>query len=185
MDRTSWLQLSDVQLPVLLDEEQELLRERGVGLYDGDERTNFDKGDLTLTTHRLLWVEQGSQRRALYLPLQSVSHVEAKAGFLMSSPKVLAFLYPAVPNAPAGPVLSSRHHQVRFSFRKSEAATVSQFAQRITKAIAAKGWVPKPKSPDSAALKHSAGTSLGMIVPVLLAAGWNLDWPLARPCALF
>jgi len=157
-----WLALSEVQLPVMLPGEQELVRDRGVGLYDGDERTDFDKGDLTLTTHRLLWVEQAAPRRALALPLEAVSHVMAKGGFLTSSPKVHAFLFPPRSSAPgSGPVMHSTHHHLRFSFRKSDSDAVAAFAQRITRAIAAKEWVPKPTKPNEAALRQSAGTSLG------------------------
>lgn len=44
--------------PVLWDEENEIVvvLEKHVRLYDGDERTDYDDGDLILTTHRLLYV---------------------------------------------------------------------------------------------------------------------------------
>ena len=57
-----------------------------VRLYDGDKRTGFDNGELTLTTHRLFWGEIGefSKRNQCFtMPLCLVVYIEeetAQAG---------------------------------------------------------------------------------------------------------
>ncbi len=55
--------------------ETELASEGGVRLYSGDDRTEFEDGTLTLTSHRLVWIETNPPRRALQLPLHLVARV--------------------------------------------------------------------------------------------------------------
>lgn len=43
----------------------------GIRLYDGDNKTEFEGGVLTLTSHRLIYID-ASRGQALALPLQAV-----------------------------------------------------------------------------------------------------------------
>ncbi|VUZ55979.1 unnamed protein product [Hymenolepis diminuta] len=70
MDRFRWCTTpTDSQIT---DPESPVLTQSGVTLYNGPGRTGFEKGNLTLTSHRLIW-QQGNTKIAL--PLVAVTSV--------------------------------------------------------------------------------------------------------------
>eukprot|EP00911_Craspedida_sp_UC1_P001735 UC1_evm1s1322 len=146
MNRVSWLKLSEVQLPVLLEGERDIFRAHHIRVYDGDERTEFDKGDLTLTSHRLLWVESEAPRRALQLPLELVSHVETHGGSMFSSHKLHVFLRPAG---------EARSLATAITTSTTRSATTTTTTTTTTTATLAAGTIATAKA--SATAKTAAG----------------------------
>lgn len=139
MDRFSYHVLNAAQRPSLEEGESQICSEGNIRLYDGDDQTSFDCGELVLTTHRLLWVEASAKkdRTALQLPLSSIEHVAYKAGFLFSSPKVICHLYPLAAHdvkAP-GPVEKSSHSFVKLSFRHSSSGAPEDYMDRIEEVL--------------------------------------------------
>ncbi|KAF7280317.1 hypothetical protein GWI33_006228 [Rhynchophorus ferrugineus] len=49
--------------PLLIDHEKTLACENNVRLYDGEVKTNFEGGELIITTHRILWARPGAIAR--------------------------------------------------------------------------------------------------------------------------
>lgn len=45
--------------PLLLENENTLICDWNVRLYDGEQKTNFEGGELIITTHRILWGRPG------------------------------------------------------------------------------------------------------------------------------
>ncbi|VDM23046.1 unnamed protein product [Hydatigera taeniaeformis] len=79
----------------LADGESSVASQIGVTLYNGPGRTNFEKGSLTLTSHRLIW-QQGNA--TMSIPLAAVTNVTLQhaLGSGVATPKiVLNLLSPA------------------------------------------------------------------------------------------
>lgn len=128
----------------------------GIRLYDGEKRTGYDDGRLTLTGQRLLWRHE-SQSSSLGLHLSLVVLVEEEAGGFTSSPKLVLHL--AQPsNQPAGPVASSFSSYIKLSFRQGGC---SCFHQALQKAIGDREWekVAVPSLPSSHG-KQSKGKTI-------------------------
>jgi len=110
MDDWLIIQLSPSKRPILFDGELEVIIQEGVALYEGDKLTKFEKGILTLTTHRLIWCDGNTTSTSLLspmaLPLEKITDVEAEnnAFKLTSSSKIRV-------------ILSGRQKPVRISFR--------------------------------------------------------------------
>jgi len=80
-DWTTNVGLSASRRPVLLDGEVEALIQEGVAIYEGENVSKFDKGILTLTTHRLIWVDQSSSNiPTIALNLGQIADADADAG---------------------------------------------------------------------------------------------------------
>lgn len=68
-----------------LAEETTCCIQEDVTLYDGDSKTRFRHGQLTLTSHRFVWQASGT---SIQLPLSRVTHAESKSGMLFGSKKI-------------------------------------------------------------------------------------------------
>lgn len=108
----------------------------GIRLYDGDKKTSYDDGHLTLTNLRLLWRHE-SQSASLGLPLSLVVLVEEESGGFTSSPKLTLHL--ALPShaQPAGPIASSSYSHIKLSFRQGGC---SNFHHVLQTAIGDREW---------------------------------------------
>lgn len=109
---------------------------KSIRLYDGDKRTGYEDGHLTLTNQRLLWRHE-SQASSLGLPLSLVVLVEEEAGGFTSSPKLVLHLASAPPGQPSGPIASSHASYVRLSFKHGGCST---FQQSLQTALEARAW---------------------------------------------
>ncbi|KAG0723414.1 Vacuolar protein-sorting-associated protein 36 [Chionoecetes opilio] len=109
---------------------------KSIRLYDGDKRTGYEDGHLTLTNHRLLWRHE-SQSSSLGLPLGLVVLTEEEAGGFTSSPKLVLHLASPPPGHPAGPVATSQASYVRLSFKHGGC---SAFQQALQTALEARAW---------------------------------------------
>eukprot|EP00050_Salpingoeca_kvevrii_P015788 m.50070 g.50070 ORF g.50070 m.50070 type:complete len:395 (-) comp6516_c0_seq1:46-1230(-) len=145
MNRWTHSALSAMQRPVMAESEREVLVEPGLRLYDGDDRTEFEDGLLTLSTHRLVWVENTARSpKALQLPLQYISRARFVPGWFFHSPKIVLDLLPPAPDIAATAVRpNSPHAFVKLSFRKSDGDLPERFLAAIDEAIEARAWAPK------------------------------------------
>ncbi|KDR12870.1 vacuolar protein-sorting-associated protein 36 isoform X2 [Zootermopsis nevadensis] len=121
-----------------------LIREKGVNLYDGNEKTSFEGGEVVLTSHRLLWARPGDIPRGLTclsLPLRYVVFVEEETGStsfgFSRSKKIVLHLSQALPGKIPGPVNRSSHHYMKLSFKEG---LNSNFVQIINETIQSKKW---------------------------------------------
>ena len=128
----------------LMPAETSVTTERGVRLYDGDEHTDFDSGDLTLTSHRLLWVEAAPSQRAICVHLSLVRGVELYKGFAFaSSPKVVVTVA-ALDKPFSGVIAKSKHNVFKLSFRQGSASTADAFRGHMQKAVTGAAWTSDP-----------------------------------------
>ncbi|MPC12870.1 Vacuolar protein-sorting-associated protein 36 [Portunus trituberculatus] len=109
---------------------------KSIRLYDGDKKTGYEDGHLTLTNQRLLWRHE-SQSSSLGLPLSLVVLIEDEAGGFTSSPKLVLHLASPPPGQPSGPIASSHASYVRLSFKHGGC---SSFQQALQKALEARAW---------------------------------------------
>ncbi|XP_050691093.1 vacuolar protein-sorting-associated protein 36-like [Eriocheir sinensis] len=120
---------------------------KSIRLYDGDKKTGYEDGHLTLTNHRLLWRHE-SQSSSLGLPLNLVVLIEEEAGGFTSSPKLVLHLARPSPGQPSGPVATSQASYVRLSFKHGGC---SSFQHALQKALEARAW----ETADTAQISNS------------------------------
>lgn len=109
---------------------------KSIRLYDGDKKTTFEDGHLTLTNQRLLWRHE-SQSSSLGLHLGLVALVEEEPGGFTSSPKLILHLAMPSPGQPAGPVNSSHNSHIKLCFKHGGCTS---FHQALQKSLADQEW---------------------------------------------
>ncbi len=95
------------------------LRSYHVTLYDGDNKTPFENGEVILTSHRLIWCLPGTSTY-LSLHLKYVVYIEEEkstAFSLSKSRKVDLYLMDPPPTRNPGPAASSSFNFVKLSFK--------------------------------------------------------------------
>ncbi|XP_043259390.1 vacuolar protein-sorting-associated protein 36 [Colletes gigas] len=108
----------------LFPNESYIRRDIGVHLYDGDNKTNFEGGELILTSHRVLWGRPGDISRGntcLSLSLHHVIFFEEEASGPFSfgrSKKVIMHLSEAISDKMPGPLDNSIYNYVKLSFKE-------------------------------------------------------------------
>ncbi|EFA02261.1 vacuolar protein-sorting-associated protein 36 [Tribolium castaneum] len=135
--------------PLLLDNESTLTCEKNVRLYDGDQKTSFEGGELIITTHRILWgrpgaISKGQTCLALNLSLIVYIEEESPSAFSFSrSRKVLLHLSEPT-DLEDGPQPSSIYNFIKLSFREGFGSDVVGI---LNDSIQKKAWegrtVPK------------------------------------------
>lgn len=130
--------------PRLTSGENFIIREKSVRLYDGNDKTTFEGGEVVLTSHRVLWGRPGEIPRGLTclsLPLRYVVFVEEETGSSSfgfgRSKKIVLHLSEALPGKTPGPVNRSIHHHVKLSFKDG---LENNFLQIINDTIQSKKW---------------------------------------------
>ena len=88
-------------------------------LYDGDNRTGFEDGSLSVTNLRLLW-KHNSQTQALGLSLAIVVLVEEESGGFISSAKLVLHLSPSPPDQHSGPFSSSPYGHIKLAMKQND-----------------------------------------------------------------
>ncbi|GLV35192.1 Vacuolar protein sorting 36 [Carabus blaptoides fortunei] len=142
----------------LQQNESYIARELGVRIYDGDQKTSFESGELVLTTFRILWGRPGDIPRGLTcltLPLQVVIFVEEESPSHFSfkrSRKIVFHLSEPIPDQNPGPTTSSQYNYIKLSFKESYS---TDFFAKLHDAIQRKQWeisiVPSPSTAMAAA----------------------------------
>lgn len=61
----------------LAEDETFVAKEKGVKLYDGDEKTNYEDGEVVLTTHRMFWGRSGEIARGMTCMSLALSRVDS------------------------------------------------------------------------------------------------------------
>ncbi|KAF2359569.1 EAP30, partial [Trinorchestia longiramus] len=105
-------------------------------LYDGDERTAFEDGSLSVTNTRLLW-KQPSKSKCLGLALATVVLVEEESGSFISSAKLVLHLSPRPSDQPAGPIGSSTNSHIKMALKQSDLQTC---VHHLNAAVADRAW---------------------------------------------
>uniref|UniRef100_A0A3Q1G0T4 Vacuolar protein-sorting-associated protein 36 n=1 Tax=Acanthochromis polyacanthus TaxID=80966 RepID=A0A3Q1G0T4_9TELE len=137
MDRFSWTN-SRTEL-----NETYVIEQRGVRLYDGDEKAKLNVGTAFLTTHRLIWGDIKYEDSCLAFPLSQIIFIEEQAGGLGKSAKIVIHLHPAPENKEPGPYNSSKYSYIKLSFKEHGQI---EFYRRLTEEMTLKRWENTPIS---------------------------------------
>lgn len=86
-----------------------------VRLYDGEDKTPFDQGHLTVSTHRLLWSDGN---RGIEMPLNCITKMESHGAKFTKSAKVILTLSKPSHSRPPGPKGDSNYDYIKLSFVK-------------------------------------------------------------------
>lgn len=109
--------------PILIENEYTLVTEKNVRLYDGDQKTSFEGGELIITSHRILWGRPGTiatGQTCLALSLSLVVYVEEESLSTFSfsrSRKIILFLSENSNDQSSGPQSTSAYNFIKLSFR--------------------------------------------------------------------
>lgn len=83
------LPLTSAGRPSLYGGEVEICCEENISLYDHSDKTQYQRGRCSITTHRLFYIGDWEQpHKALFLPLEWVTRITKEAGFLARSAKI-------------------------------------------------------------------------------------------------
>lgn len=123
----------------LQQNESYILRSYNVKLYDGDNKTDFENGELILTSHRLLWCLPGtSQYLALHLSYIVYIEEEKSNSFIFSkSKRVNLYLLEPPKSRSPGPASTSAFNFVKLGFKDKIDA---EFVAALNQAIQEKKW---------------------------------------------
>ncbi|XP_038055641.1 vacuolar protein-sorting-associated protein 36-like isoform X1 [Patiria miniata] len=129
----------------LLQGETQVKQQHGVRLHDGTDKTAFDRGIITLTSHRLIWTDSVQQTTLVTLPLSLVLYAEEVPAGRGKSPRVAFHLHPAPPNKPPGPVMMSAHSYIQLSFKEGGE---TEFFRCLSEELSRRRWeyMPTPKA---------------------------------------
>ncbi|XP_028655083.1 vacuolar protein-sorting-associated protein 36 [Erpetoichthys calabaricus] len=120
-----------------------VIQQRGVRLYDGDEKAKFDMGTLLLSTHRLLWRDAKNHEYCIAIPLSQIVFFEEQAAGIGKSAKIVVHLHPASANKEPGPYQSSPNNYIKLSFREHGQI---EFYRRLTETMTQRRWERVPAS---------------------------------------
>lgn len=134
-----------------------VLRQNGVRIYDGDDKTSFDDGTLCLTSIEMIWTDSKNSNCSISLGLPLILQVQHAAGGFNRSAKVSVHLTRRDPTVPPGPVAHSRNNFVRLSFRNGGD---QEFYQNLMRTIQEQAWktsvpVAQAQKPTQSRIKGS------------------------------
>ncbi|KAJ8668101.1 hypothetical protein QAD02_009764 [Eretmocerus hayati] len=130
---------TDVQL---LPNESFVRRDRGIRLYDGEIRTNFEGGEVTLTSHRLIYKTADEVTFALQLSLIIYFEEENPGAlFFTRSKKVILHLSDPQNSKLTGPMDNSIYNYVKLSFKEGFDPA---FATHLSDTIGKRVWETVP-----------------------------------------
>lgn len=130
----------------LTPNESYLLRTYNVKLYDGDNKTSYEKGEVILTTLRLLWCLPGDAHY-LSLNLKYIVYFEEEksSSFIFSkSPKLVLYLTEPSADRSTGPASTSAFNFIKLSFRDK---LDTEFVSALNQALQQKKWESTPNVP--------------------------------------
>lgn len=161
---------------MLAADEQLVVQQSGVRLYDGQQKSAFDYGRLLLTSHRFIWKDYKNQKCILSLPLSTVVYTEEEAATLTKSSKIVVHLNAAEPGKPPGPVASSPNNYVRFSFT---GGGEKDFFRCLTEELGRRRWevkvIPAPAAAAAGLAKQQYRTGISGIERNLQQKNQALD----------
>uniref|UniRef100_A0A673API1 Vacuolar protein-sorting-associated protein 36 n=1 Tax=Sphaeramia orbicularis TaxID=375764 RepID=A0A673API1_9TELE len=137
MDRFSW---SNGLLEI---NETLVIQQRGVRLYDGDDKAKLDVGVVLLSTHRLIWRDIKNHECCISMPLSQIIFFEEQAAGIGKSAKIVIHLHPPLVNKEPGPYQHSKYSYIKLSFKEHGQI---EFYRRLTEEMTQKRWENTPVS---------------------------------------
>ncbi|XP_073844083.1 vacuolar protein sorting 36 [Musca autumnalis] len=136
----------------LNENESFVSKESQIKLYDGDQKTQFEEGELVLTTHRLFWGRPGEIARAavcLCLNLKyivSVSEEQASNFVFGRKTRLILHLRPPAADKQPGPLDNSNNSFIKLSGKHG---VLPEFANALRETLQARIWDVQIPSPGS------------------------------------
>ncbi|CAF0887910.1 unnamed protein product, partial [Didymodactylos carnosus] len=115
----------------------------GVSIQDGPEKTAYQKGTITLTSHRFLWKDNTSQ---IELPLSYIVYAEKKDASLTSKAKIVSIVSSVQAPKRSGPFISSRYNEIQFEFKDGGC---NEFLRLVQDELVKKRWLLEPIRPSA------------------------------------
>ncbi|KAM7182003.1 vacuolar protein-sorting-associated protein 36 isoform 2-T2 [Macrochelys suwanniensis] len=137
MDRFAWAS------GLLEMNETLVIQQRGMRLYDGEEKVKFDTGVLLLSTHRLIWRDLKNHECCIAIPLSQIVFIEEQAAGIGKSAKIVVHLHPAPSNKEPGPFQSSKYSYIKLSFKEHGQI---EFYRRLSEEMTHRRWENMPVS---------------------------------------
>ncbi|XP_032651060.1 vacuolar protein-sorting-associated protein 36 isoform X2 [Chelonoidis abingdonii] len=137
MDRFAWAS------GLLEMNETLVIQQRGVRLYDGEEKVKFDTGVLLLSTHQLIWRDLKNHECCIAIPLSQIVFIEEQAAGIGKSAKIVVHLHPAPSNKEPGPFQSSKYSYIKLSFKEHGQI---EFYRRLSEEMTQRRWENMPVS---------------------------------------
>uniref|UniRef100_A0A669EVS7 Vacuolar protein-sorting-associated protein 36 n=1 Tax=Oreochromis niloticus TaxID=8128 RepID=A0A669EVS7_ORENI len=137
MDRFSW---SNGLLEI---NETLVIQQRGVRLYDGDDKAKMDLGVALLSTHRLIWRDIKNHECCIAMPLSQIIYFEEQAAGIGKSAKIVIHLHQVPANKEPGPYQYSKYSYIKLSFKEHGQI---EFYRRLTEEMTKKRWKNTPVS---------------------------------------
>ena len=134
-----------------------MIQQRGVRIYDGEEKIKFDAGTLLLSTHRLIWRDQKNHECCMAIPLSQIVFIEEQAAGIGKSAKIVVHLHPAPSNKEPGPFQSSKNSYIKLSFKEHGQI---EFYRRLSEEMTQRRW---ENMPVSQSLQSNRGPQPGRI----------------------
>ncbi|XP_030419974.1 vacuolar protein-sorting-associated protein 36 isoform X2 [Gopherus evgoodei] len=151
MDRFAWAS------GLLEMNETLVIQQRGVRLYDGEEKVKFDTGVLLLSTHRLIWRDLKNHECCIAVPLSQIVFIEEQAAGIGKSAKIVVHLHPAPSNKEPGPFQSSKYSYIKLSFKEHGQI---EFYRRLSEEMTQRRW---ENMPVSQTIQINRGSQAGRI----------------------
>ncbi|XP_059912912.1 vacuolar protein-sorting-associated protein 36 isoform X1 [Gadus macrocephalus] len=149
MDRFAWTN------GLLEMNETLVIQQRGVKLYDGDDKAKLDVGVVLLTTHRLIWRDHKNHECCIALSLSQIIYFEEQAAGIGKSAKIVIHLYPVMANKEPGPYQQSKFPYIKLSFKEHGQI---EFFRRLTEEMTQKRWeTPVPQTISTATGSQQTG----------------------------
>ncbi|KAJ1530931.1 hypothetical protein ONE63_005769 [Megalurothrips usitatus] len=122
--------------------EEFLMRENGVRIYDGDSKTTFEGGEIVVSNTRILWGRPGDIPRGqacICLPLFYIIYVEEeqRTFSFSSSRKFVLHLSEPRQGKPQGPVQWSQFSFIKLSFKEG---LHNDFQSILQNALMTRAW---------------------------------------------
>uniref|UniRef100_A0AAQ4RUJ1 Vacuolar protein-sorting-associated protein 36 n=1 Tax=Gasterosteus aculeatus aculeatus TaxID=481459 RepID=A0AAQ4RUJ1_GASAC len=137
MDRFSW---SNGLLEI---NETLVIQQRGIRLYDGDDKAKLDSGVALLSTHRLIWRDVKNHECCIAMPLSQIVFFEEQAAGIGKSAKIIIHLHATPANKETGPYQHSKYSFIKLSFKEHGQI---EFHRRLTEEMTQKRWESTPAS---------------------------------------
>ncbi|XP_074984338.1 vacuolar protein-sorting-associated protein 36 isoform X2 [Caretta caretta] len=135
MDRFAWAS------GLLEINETLVIQQRGLRLYDGEEKVKFDTGVVLLSTHRLIWRDLKNHECCIAIPLSQIVFIEEQAAGIGKSAKIVVHLHPAPSNKEPGPFQSSKYSYIKLSFKEHGQI---EFYRRLSEEMTQRRWENMP-----------------------------------------
>lgn len=132
-----------------------VIQQRGVRLYDGDEKAKLDVGVVLLSTHRLIWRDLKNHECCMAIPLSQIIFFEEQAAGIGKSAKIVIHLHPVSPNKEPGPYQVSKFSHIKLSFKEHGQI---EFFRRLTEEMTQKRW---ERTPASQPIPTATGSQAG------------------------